>query len=180
METHSLIPHPSTPPLAIQAVEFSVIGLDADWLTLRWRITGAAGLVVPPLAGKGRADNLWKTTCFELFVRPGDGPAYSEFNLSPSERWAAYDFTAYREGMANRPIMREPTCGLRGSGALRVFDAAIPRASLPPLPWHCGISAVIVEAHGHLSYWALAHAPGKPDFHAPACFTLPIAAPQPL
>ena len=180
MQTHSLVAHPDTPPLAVESIEFSLVGLDADWLTLRWRITGAARLHVPPLAGKGRADNLWKTTCFELFVRPGEAAAYSEFNLSPSERWAAYDFTSYRDGMAERAMPRQPACGLRGSGNLRIFDAAIPRASLPALPWRCGVSAVIEEAHGHLSYWALAHAPGKPDFHAPACFTLPIAAPEPL
>jgi len=165
------------PPLAVQSITVAVTGLDAQWLQLRWRIEGATRLVVPPLAGKGRADGLWKTTCFELFIRPGDTPAYSEFNLSPSERWAAYDFASYREGMAERGLPRDPDCALRGTGDLRIFDAAIPAAGLPPLPWHCGISAVIEEDGGALSYWALAHPPGKPDFHAPACFTLPIAAP---
>ncbi|MDE2403420.1 MAG: DOMON-like domain-containing protein [Sphingomonadales bacterium] len=178
MQTHPLVAHPDTPALAVRGIGFSVVGLDADWLSLRWRIEGAGRLVVPPLAGRGRADGLWQTTCFELFVRAGDGPGYSEFNLSPSERWAAYDFTRYREGMVERPIARAPVCGLRGSGELRIFDAAIPRASLPGLPWRCGVSAVIAEEGGHLSYWALAHPAGKPDFHAAACFVLPIAAPD--
>ena len=39
-------------------------------------------------AGKGRADELWRTTCFELFLRPDGGRGYVELNLSPSERWA--------------------------------------------------------------------------------------------
>ena len=33
-----------------------------------------------------------------------------------------------------------------------------------------GVSAVIEEVDGTKSYWALAHAPGPPDFHNPACF----------
>ena len=72
----------------MRSVEAKIIGADDSWLRLRWRIEGAQALVVPPFAGKGRADELWKTTCFELFLRPGGGASYCEFNLSPSERWA--------------------------------------------------------------------------------------------
>jgi hypothetical protein len=32
-------------------------------------------------------------------------------------------------------------------------------------PWRLGVSAVIEESDGAKSYWALKHAPGKPDFH---------------
>lgn len=174
----ALLPHPSRPPREVRSVEFSLLGFDAGWLRLRWRIEGAGRLMAPVLAGKGRADGLWRTTCFELFVRPGAGDAYSEFNLSPSERWAAYDFTAYRAGMQDRPMPRDPDCALRGSGELRIFDAAIPLAGLAPLPWHCGASAVIEEEGGVRSYWALAHAQGQPDFHSPACFAMPVAAPE--
>jgi hypothetical protein len=45
------------------------------------------------------------TTCFELFLAEDSEAAqgaYAEFNLSPSERWAAYDFDGYRVGMAAR------------------------------------------------------------------------------
>jgi len=31
--------------------------------------------------------------------------------------------------------------------------------------WHLALSAVIEEAKGNKSYWALVHPPGKPDFH---------------
>ena len=29
---------------------------------------------------------------------PGEGPAYREFNFSPSGEWAVYDFRSYRNG----------------------------------------------------------------------------------
>lgn len=176
-QTFTLACHPATPARGIEAVTGRLTP-EADWVRLRWRIDGAQGLVVPPFAGKGRADNLWQTTCFELFVANPAGEGYAEFNLSPSERWAAYDFTARREGMSERAAPREPVCTMRVGETMAIFDAAIPRAALPAMPWRCGISAVIEEEGGHKSYWALTHAGEAPDFHDPACFTLAVAAPQ--
>jgi hypothetical protein len=37
-----------------------------------------------------------------------------------------------------------------------------------------GLAAVVEETSGHRSYWALAHPPGKPDFHHADCFTLEV------
>ncbi len=153
------------------------MALRDHWLELRWRIEGAASLVVPPLAGKGRADGLWQTTCFELFVRAPDGDAYSEFNLSPSERWAAYDFAGYREGMMNRAMPRDPICTLRRGQGVALFDAAVPLAGLPALPLEFSLTAVIEEQGGTKSYWAMAHGAGKPDFHHRTCFAGTLAAP---
>ena len=138
---------------------------------------GAASLVVPAFAGKGRADGLWQTTCFELFVRPGEGAGYVEFNLSPSERWNVYDFTSRRKGMRERAMPREPECTMRKGTDMAIFDAAIPAAGLPPLPWRCGFTAVLEEEGGTKSYWALAHSGDAPDFHDPACFLHDLAAP---
>ena len=45
----------------------------ANWLRLRWRIEGVGALVVPKFAGKGRAEGLWRTTCFEAFLKPEGG-----------------------------------------------------------------------------------------------------------
>lgn len=178
MQTHRLMAHPAHPPGRTTAVEAKVIGFDADWLRVRWRVDGAQDLVVPPFAGRGRADELWKTTCFELFLRPENGAAYSELNLSPSERWAAYDFTGYREGMAMRPASREPDCTMRLGSSFAIFDAAIPRDVLPAMPAAANFACVLEEAGGTVSYWALAHPDAGPDFHAPACFTATLGPPK--
>lgn len=153
-----------------------MIGFDEQWLRLRWRMEGARALVVPPFAGKGRADELWRTTCFEVFLRPERGERYCEFNLSPSERWAAYDFTTYREGMSERPLPREPVCTIRKGQNMAIFDAAIPAASVPAGRCAMALTAVLEEEGGTLSYWALAHAVDKPDFHHAACFTATLPA----
>ncbi len=174
----TLLPHPDTPPLAVTRIEAIVLGIDANWLKLRWIIAGGSSVIVPPLAGRGRADGLWQATCFELFVRMTGKGAYCEFNLSPSERWAAYDFADYRDGMVERPMPRDPGCVWRGSQGTRMFDANLPFVGLPSLPAAIALSAVIEETDGTKSYWALAHPPGKPDFHHPTCFAATLPAPQ--
>ena len=171
--------HPDHPALAVRRIEARFLQLDAYWLTLRWRIEGSGRLVLPRLAGKGRADGLWRTTCFELFVRAPGAEGYAEFNLSPSERWAAYDFAAYRQGMADRAMPQDPVCTMRPGRDLAIFDAAIPRAALPDLPLAASLTAVIEEEGGQISYWAIAHPPGKPDFHHPACFAATLEPPEP-
>ena len=177
MQTHLLTAHPAHPPLKVTSVEARITGTDENWLRVRWRIEDAQALVAPPFAGKGRADELWKSTCFELFLKPLGGKGYCELNLSPSERWNAYDFDGYREGMRERPFPREPECTMRQGSSFAIFDAAIPVAGLPAADCAMGLAAVIEEEGGTLSYWALAHPEGKPDFHAQACFALMLPAP---
>ena len=171
MQTYELVAHPAHPPLAVRRVEARVLSIADAWVRVRWRVDGVSKLVVPPFAGRGRANDLWQTTCFEMFAKAPGEEGYSEFNLSPSERWAAYDFTGYREGMREREFRREPDCTMRAGLAMALFDAALPREQVPQPPCALGLSAVIEEEGGVKSYWALAHAGEKPDFHDPACFT---------
>jgi len=176
MQTEQLVPHPAHPPVELLGVTASVLALADGWLRLRWRLEGAGRLVVPPFAGKGRADGLWRTTCFELFVQPAGGQAYAEFNFSPSDRWAAYDFAGRRTGMRERAVPRDPVCTMRRGGALAIFDVALPWVAVPAGECAVGLTAVIEEGGGTKSYWALVHGAEAPDFHDPACFTASLAA----
>lgn len=178
MQTYPLVSHPAFPPLVIRSIEARVIGSDERWLRLRWRIEGSAKILFPAFAGKGRADELWKTTCFEAYLQPQGGTAYVELNLSPSERWAAYDFTSYREGMSERPLPHEPTCAIRAGQDMAIFDAAIPVAGLPDVACNLGLTAMIEEEGGRLSYWAMSHKGERPDFHDAACFAAKLEPPK--
>jgi hypothetical protein len=178
LETFDLTAHPAHPAKVVSGIAARILSFDAHWLTLRWKVGGAGALVLPPFAGRARTDGLWQTTCFELFVMAPGGEGYAEFNISPSERWAAYDFSGYRAGMAERAVERSPVCTPRRGGSVLIFDAAIPMSALPPLPWAYGLTAVIEEDGGIKSYWAMAHPPEKPDFHDPACMAGRLAAPE--
>ncbi len=56
-----------------------------------------------------------------------------------------------------------------------LLSAALEHATLwREINVQAGISAVIEETDGTKSYWALAHPPGKPDFHHADCFALEL------
>src|SRR4029453_14125307 len=103
---------------------------------------------------------------FEAFARATSGSGYLELNLSPSTAWAAYRFEDYRVGMAPAEGVGDPGIVLAPDGDGFDLSAAVVLPGLPAnAPWRVGLSAVIEERDGHTSYWALAHPPGRPDFH---------------
>ena len=139
---------------------------------LRYRVDGCRQLYVPEFAGVGRADGLWQTTCFELFLQTPDG-GYREFNFSPSQRWAAYAFPAYRERSGNCEEIAPPVIASQRGDKIFTCTVFLDRNCLQ-VATRAGLSAVIEEIDGHKSFWALAHPEGEPDFHDPACFALEL------
>jgi predicted GIY-YIG superfamily endonuclease len=164
----SLISHPDTLPISVEAIDTTLQHENDRWV-LTFKIQGALPLIPPP-ASPSRTDNLWKTTCFELFVR-GQGEDYVEFNFSPSGQWAAYHFEHYRSAMTQLPIT-SPHIEPIEDGVRITLDYALPATGTI----HAALSAVIEETDGTKSYWALAHGPGAPDFHHPDCFALTLPA----
>ena len=158
-----LVRHPDTPPGAIHRIDAELVRT-ADGAIATFRASGdIARLVVPAASPPERADGLWKTTCFELFVG-GEGDAYREYNFSPSTRWAAYDFAAYRKQAGNCVAKVEIDC----SADPRQLTLVARIACDIDNPARVGLCAVIEETDGAIRYWAVAFAPGKPDFHAAA------------
>jgi hypothetical protein len=169
-----LIPHSSTPPTepfklwatVDYAAAFGAMGTCNIW----FGIDAPLGrFVVPQSREPGRRDELWQTTCFEAFLQGEGEEAYREYNFAPSGDWAAYDFSGRREGMAKAPMANPPYIRLEDNLTWWSLGATI--AIEAGKRWHLGLTAVIEEAGGTKSYWALAHGSDKPDFHDPACFT---------
>jgi hypothetical protein len=151
-------------------------------LALRYVLTGqTARLHLPAPAEPVRADELWRRTCFEAFVGDGAGQAYLEINLAPSAAWAAYGFSGYRDGMRvaeEAPAPRFDSARADDRYELSAILDLGATALRPGATWRLAISAVIEAADGARSYWALAHPPGKPDFHHPESFVLELAPPE--
>lgn len=164
----------------MDAVSVQVDPVRKGHLWLRFQVDALLqDLTLPAPTESLRQDGLWRTTCFELFVRRQDaGQDYLEFNFSPSSRWAAYHFDSYRAGMVDQMLLEEPDIGLDAGGSHFALEVNVPL----PDGWASGtmavaLSAVIEDIDGAKSYWALKHPPGKPDFHHADCFALTLAAP---
>ena len=141
-------------------------GCDASF-----RLDGqVSAITLPQSAPPERMDNLWQTTCFEIFWQPIGGTSYREFNLSPSGKWAAYDFDFFREGMRDAPVDAISLSSVRASqnGLGQLILKASITAELPA-PAQVALNAIVEHADGALQFWALAFAPGKPEFHSEAC-----------
>ena len=160
-----LRPHPiSASPVSRIAVQVSRIAPDLLGLTY-WIGGDLRRVAFPRHRAAGRTDGLWRHSCCEAFV--GAGTGYYEFNFSSSSEWAAYRFDGHRTGMRDAAI--DPlTVGWEREGEAARLTATLrlPSDAAGPL----GLSAIIEDASGNRAFWALAHPPGDPDFHDPACF----------
>jgi hypothetical protein len=174
-----LTAHPSTPNDAVHSLGVRLRVEEPGILVFQYSLDAEMARVCVPLRGVGgRADALWKHTCFEAFVAPVDEPGYHEFNFSPSLEWAIYGFSAYREGMSPREIGQAPEISVRrGENALEL-QSAVRLGHLAALRdarrLRIALAAVIEDKNGRLSYWGLRHPPGKPDFHHPNGFALEV------
>lgn len=163
-----LIPHPISPPAGLTLeVEARRAG---RVLSLEYLLAGPVERVRwPEATARVRTDGLWRTTCFEAFVRTDGG--YVEYNLSPSGAWAAYRFDGYREGMRGLEIAAPFIVTRTAPGRFGLtVDVDLPEDATGQV----GLTAVVEGLDGSIAYWALAHPSDKPDFHHPDSFALEL------
>ncbi|HEY6124484.1 MAG TPA: DOMON-like domain-containing protein [Steroidobacteraceae bacterium] len=180
---HILLPHPVSEPGALQdlvhELSVSVVREQAGQLKLIYRLAGDLdALQLPEPRAAVRTDGLWRHSCFEAFIGHAGGPDYREYNFSPSGAWAAYHFSAYREGMA--PLMK----GSPPTVTPRIGSETVELTALLDLSWlprsaadaglRLGLAAVVEDRARVLSYWALKHPAEKPDFHHADSFVVEL------
>jgi hypothetical protein len=174
-----LIAHPdsSSPQIDI-GVKWRIVGTDV--LKIEYAMVGNIDdIVIPAPAIPERADDLWRHTCFEAFVGMSDATSYVEFNFAPSRKKAIYRFEGYRDGMQPALDLTGPDIYVERDEARFWLTAWVDlKPFVAARPARMGFSAVIEATDGTKSYWALAHPPGKPDFHNADCFTARLAAPE--
>ncbi len=175
-----LLPHPSTPDAALTSVTIRVDPVTSDLLVLYYRVAGDIDRLLLPVQAPSKSQHqLWQHTCFEAFLALPDSGVYFEFNFSPSSQWAVYRFDGYRQGMT--PLQPAPPPRVicrRRNGELEA-DVDVHLGAIPDLAsareLRLAVSAVMEGDDGRISYWALAHPPGKPDFHHRDGFALALA-----
>jgi len=172
---HVLKPHPDSRCSAAARVEVEIARPRDDSLVLSYIVTGKmSDIRMPHATTAARSDELWRHTCFEAFVRASSGAEYYEFNFAPSTQWAAYRFSSYRSGMCVAAEISAPPIEAQSSPDRYTLQVSLELNRLSELPrnasWLLGLSVLIEDTSGRMSYWALVHPPGKPDFHHADCF----------
>lgn len=175
----SLQTHPQSDPGGVTAIEVSLARCPGGTIDIIYHVSGdVAQVELPAPKVPDRTNNLWKTTCFEFFIKHSKETFYLEYNFAPSGLWAAYQFDDYRAG-AGDAAASDPTIHTDRDERQFTLSASV----VLPDGWRerqllVGISAVITAKSGEISYWALALPPGKPDFHHKDCFALQLEAPS--
>jgi hypothetical protein len=183
----SLLAHPDTPSEAVRRLAARAQLAGPDSLRLQYLLEADPGhiRIPPPAAEVGRADKLWAHTCFEAFVGFDEAAQYLELNFSPSGQWAAYRFESYRQGMVPAVLERAPRLALQRRAKQLELQAEVRLGGTLGAPGfgekasadrclRIALSAVVEDREGRLSYWALRHPPGRPDFHHPEGFSLAL------
>ena len=171
--------HPSSSSDAVRKLSVQLRADRDGILSFRYSLDAdMARIRVPGGAASDRADGLWKHTCFEAFVAPAHAPGYYEFNFSPSLAWAVYRFGGYREGMTPAELVPVPEiCVCRSDEGLELHTAVHLEQLADLREAHhlrIALAGVIEDEHDTLSYWALRHPSGRPDFHHAIGFTLEV------
>jgi hypothetical protein len=174
-----LVAHPDTPREPVSGIAVEVRRPAAGTVVCNYSLHGDVGRVLLSGPRDGHlADGLWEHTCFEAFIAAPGVPGYCEFNFSPTLAWAAYEFTDYRDGMAPASLTHAPGLQVRKSAEQLELIATVYLGGLAALSGasalRLALAAVVEDYRGRLSYWALEHPPGKPDFHHPESFVVEL------
>ena len=130
-----------------------------DGLQLSFEVPHARELIWPDYESIRRADNLWLSTCFELFLAGESQSGYTEFNVSPSGAWNCYQFDDYRHGMQPSPCWQltelEQDDGMVTASFSGELNAGLVRL---------GPAAILQNTAGKIEHFGLSHG-HQPDFH---------------
>jgi hypothetical protein len=173
--------HEATPCDAIRVLRV-LLRRTTDKLSVYFRLDGNIAGVSLLSPDDGSVAELWRHTCFEIFVAADPLKEYYEFNFAPSREWRQYAFRGYRALVSSNNVLSQPIIAVNIGQEWVELEATIALIDLfggdLRLPLFLGLSAVIESADGSLSYWALHHPAGKPDFHHPDAFALRLDAPR--
>ncbi|MFN5128617.1 MAG: DOMON-like domain-containing protein [Sphingomonadaceae bacterium] len=161
----------------IEGIGVTIMRGTSGEVTLTYRVSGETGaLEIPARSTPHRIDGLWKNTCFELFIGNFEDENYLEYNFSSSRQWAAYQFAGYRSDRVELETKAPIITVAQDADALTLTATIALPDTWRERSLRVGISAVMATKSGDISYWAVTHPPGKPDFHHKDCFAVQLEA----
>lgn len=144
----------------------------ADAFFVSYRLTGdIANLDLGEKPHHARVIKLWEKTCFELFIK-NERDEYIEFNFSPVFEWNCFFFKRKGDALAEWQNIERVNMDILHSMDVFQVIAEIKKDIFPAgflnksnKGLSAGITSVIKEKNGQISYWALSHHDQRPNFH---------------
>lgn len=138
----------------------------SESLIFNWTLESTENLILPEKAVQKRVTGLWKSTCFEVFLKNIQTGHYLEFNFSPSNEWNTFYFESYRDQLTELNPFSPPSIKFKEKN----LKAIIKKELLPDEFNQFGLrvhwmTAVLKYEDGSLHYLAPSHPKDAPDFH---------------
>ncbi len=115
-----------------------------------------------------RVMKLWEKTCFELFLKDSND-TYVEFNFSPDFEWNCFKFEKKKSDPIPYERMELVKFDILFSNEVVHVIVELQKRMFPEHFFEgklsAGITSVIKEKSGAISYWALSHVDTRPNFH---------------
>lgn len=166
---------PFEPETAPKIAIAGSVSRQGNQLHITYQLEDPSSQVALPtqVAHPERRHELWQTTCLEFFLGLAESKHYWEFNLSPAGHWNCYRFEDYRQGMAEEGAIATLSLNRVGNSG---FTATVELGAITPsdAPLALGVTAVIEDMWGMVSYWAIAHTDSEADFHRRDSFVLQL------
>ena len=181
-QTFSLQPFPSTKSLPNLKIAGN-IARNGNQLAIRYileddlkeiALAKPTGGIAPPTNTPSRKHELWQDTCFEFFLGIKDFARYWEFNLSPTGHWNVYRFDGYRQGMQEETAFENLPFNVQNQtdSLILTLDVDLDKIISAEQAIEVGITTVIKDRNGEVTYWALTHQGAEADFHLRDSFIL--------
>jgi len=124
------------------------------------------GYSFPPEAKQRRANELWKATCFELFLANSKHEAYYELNFSSSFSWNLYHLSAYRAELEEVALLSSPKIEvLSKEDEVQVFFELELEVGFLAQFDRYNVAVVLLNKENKRRFWALKEMREAPDFH---------------
>jgi len=137
-----------------------------DRLSLSFSLEGGLeDYLFPAVCKNKKANELWKATCFELFLASSNEEAYYELNVSPSLEWNFYSLPTYRAEVKEvenvslniNTFKKENTYEINMTLESDILDFE----SFDT----CNMTAILLTKNRERTFWSLKPMGDVPDFH---------------
>lgn len=148
--------------------------LNSNKLSLHFKISGALKSYSFPKKEKlKRANELWRATCFELFLANSKTKIYYEINISPTLHWNIYRLETYRAEPKELIVSSEAIIKIREDEQSYEINFELECKELDLAEFdQYNLAVILLNNQNEREFWTIRPMGKSPDFHDRDGFSL--------
>jgi len=162
---HQLTPYKQSSKVKI----ISTLEQNKNLLHLTFKLSGdIKHYKFPKTKKQERKDELWKESCFELFLATEDEEAYYEFNFSPTLAWNSYRLEYYRAEPKKIDEVELIEFEVKQTKETLLVEITLDVQTLKFDTYN--LATILLNKQEEREFWSLKAKGDTPDFHNPLEF----------